>query len=127
MALSARAKSILVLMLVEAGLPIGSMVAFALLFGQGVPAFVYVIPIIWIALFILSFAKLRWAIIGAIIMAVLGIIVPIIPAALKVPNPLAQAVGLPLCPFALAGIIVSIAIIPLAFKTLREIRSSNSR
>jgi hypothetical protein len=120
MALSTRAKSILVLMLLEAGIPIGSMVAFALLFGQGVPAFVYVIPVIWIALFVLSFAKLRWAITGAIIMAILGIIIPIVPLALKVPNPLAQAVGLPICPFALAGIVVSIVIIPLAFKTLAE-------
>jgi hypothetical protein len=45
MALSTRAKSIFVLMLLEAGIPVGSMVAFALLFGQGVPTFVYVIPI----------------------------------------------------------------------------------
>ncbi len=120
MALSTRAKNILVLMLLEAGIPIGSMVAFALLFDQGVPAFVYLIPVIWIALFVLSFAKLRWAITGAIVMAILGIIIPIIPAALKVPNALAQVVGLPICPFALAGIVVSIVIIPLAFKTLAE-------
>jgi len=53
-------------------------------------------------------------------MAILGVIIPIIPAALKVPNPLAQAVGLPICPFALVGIVVSIVIIPLAFKTLAE-------
>jgi hypothetical protein len=120
MAFSIKVKSILALMLVQAGLPIAVVVLFAVLFGQGVPAFVYAFPIVWMVLFSLAFAKLRWAIIGAIIMAIVGIITSIIPAALKVPNPLAQAVGLPICPFALAGIVVSIVIIPLAFKTLAE-------
>jgi len=123
MGFSIKVKSILALMLVQAGLPITAMVLFAVLFGQGVPAFVYALPIVWIVLFILAFAKLRWAIIGAIIMAIVGIITSIIPAALKVPNSLAQVIGLPICPFALAGIVVSIVILPLGFKAVGEVTS----
>ena len=53
-------------------------------------------------------------------MAIVGIITSIIPAALKVPNPLAEAVRLPICPFALAGIVASIIVLPLVFKAARE-------
>ena len=120
MAFSIKAKSILALMLVQAGLPIAAVILFAVLFGQGVPAFIYAFPIVWIVLFGLAFAKLRWAIIGAIIIAIVGIITSIIPAALKAPSPLAQAVGLPICPFALAGVVASIIILPLAFKAAGE-------
>jgi len=119
-AFSVRVKSILILMLVQAGLPIVAMILFALLFAQGVPVFVYAIPVVWIVLFVLAFARLRWAIIGAIVMAIVGIIGSIIPAALQVPNPVAEALGLPVCPFALAGIVASIIILPLASKAVGE-------
>jgi len=123
MAFSIKAKSILALILVQAGLSITAVVLFAVLFGQGVPAFIYAFPIVWIVLVGLAFAKLRWAIIGAIIIAIVGIITSIIPAALKVPNPLAQAIGLPICTLALAGIVVSIVILPLGFKAVGEVTS----
>jgi len=93
----------------------------AFIFGQGVPVFVYILPIIWVILFLISLKRLRLGLMGGIVWGVMNLFISIIPVMMGVENPIAKALDIPICPFALLGMILSLAVIYFCVSAYEEV------
>ena len=118
--LSSKAKWALIMMLVAifpgaAGVVIGKVV-----FGEAAPAFVYVMPAIWLILFFVSLAKLRVGLIGGIVWAVINLFGPLFIMLQGLRSCLAQALGIAVCPFSIVGAVIRAVIIYLCFRAYKE-------
>ena len=100
-----------------AGISIGKIV-----FGEAVPPFVYIFPVIWLALFFVSLRTLRIGLIGGIVWAAINIPVPIILMLQDINSSIGKAVGMPVCPFSVLGSIISAAIIYLCISAYKLAR-----
>ena len=105
--LSLKAKWALVLMLVATIPAIAGIAIAAGVFGESAPPFVYALPAVWVILFFVSLARLKAGLIAGIIWSVMNLFIPIIPILQGIKNPIADALGIPICPFATLGIILS--------------------
>ncbi len=119
---NSKTKTIMTLMLVAAAMPIGTLVIFLLMFDQGIPWFVYILSLGWIIFFLFCFKNLKHGIIGGIIWAILSALAPIGPILAGVPNPLSEALDVPICPFAATQIVISLVIIYLGYSEYRELK-----
>jgi hypothetical protein len=89
-------------------------------FGASVPLFVYALPAIWIILFLISLVRLRAGLVGGIIWGIMTLFIPIFPILKGIKNPIAEALGLPVCPFIIIGVIISGVVIYLCVKAYYE-------
>jgi hypothetical protein len=122
--LSSKVKWALIMMLVAilpglAGITINTVV-----FGETVPPFVYVLPAIWLILFFISLTKLRTGLITGIIWASINVLIPVIVVLKGIKSPIAKTLGIPVCPFSIVGMIISIAVIYLCFRAYREVTAT---
>lgn len=117
--LSSNAKWALCLMLVATLPPVAGATVAIVQFGEPVPIFVYILPVIWVLLFVVSMFKLRIGLTSGIVWAVINICIPGIMLLRGVRCPIAEAWGLPVSPFAAVGVLISIAIIYFCIKAYR--------
>jgi hypothetical protein len=92
------------------------------LYEQAAPPFVYALPTIWVILFLVSLVNLRAGLIAGIIWGVMNLFIPIIPILQGIKNPIADALGIPVCPFAMLGTMLSVVIIYLCSRAYKETR-----
>lgn len=90
-------------------------------FGKSPSLFVYVLPVIWLILFLISMVRLRTGLIGAIVLAVINLFILIVIILMGIKSPIADALGIPICPFAIIGMVISAAVIYLSVKAYREL------
>jgi len=114
-------KIAMVLMLLSAAMPIGALITFLYMFSTGIPIFVYIFSVGWIILFFVCFRNLKYGMIGGIIWGIVSAIGPFGPILAGFPNLLAEALSIPICPFAAIQIIISLVIIYLCFTIYRKI------
>jgi len=107
---------VLILMLIAAIIPALAIIFIPVILEKGAPIFVYLMCVIWLGLFFLGLKQLRYALIFGIIFASLVSIFATI-ALIKGLSPFAQK-GLPACPFSVAGLLVSLAIIFFSVRQL---------
>ena len=124
--LSLTTKWALILMLVATVPGLAGIVITACVFGESAPPFVYALPVIWIILFFVSMAKLKIGLISGIIWGIMNLFIPIIPIVQGIKNPIAGALGMPICPFSTLGIILSVVIIYLCSKAYKELRMTKA-
>jgi len=109
-------KTALILMLINACIPIIASVTFSQVLKKSPPIFIHLLSVIWIALFLVSFKNLRYALIGAIIWGIIqsiGSMIPILKGVCPLPY-----LGLPICPFPAIGIVISLIMVFLCLKNL---------
>lgn len=124
--LSSRVKWTLVMMLVAvvptlAGITIGIVV-----FGEAVPPFVYIIPAIWVILFLVSMVRIRIGLIGGCVWAVGNVFAPVILWLQGIQSAIGAAVGSPVCPFSILSSVISIGIIYLCITAYREVSAGTA-
>lgn len=107
---------VLILMLIASIIPALAIIFMPIILKKGVPIFVYLMCFIWLGLFFLGLRQLRYALIFGTIFASL-VSVFATTALIKGLNPFAQR-GLPVCPFSVAGLLVSLAIIFFSVRQL---------
>lgn len=120
--LSLKAKWALVLMLAATVPAIAGIAIAAGVYGQTAPPFVYGLPAVWVILFLVSLVYLKAGLISGIVWGIMNLFIPIIPILQGIKNPIADALGIPICPFALFGVILSVAIIYLCSMAYKESR-----
>ena len=118
--LSSKAKWVLVMMLVAIFPGVAGIVVGMVAFGETAPPFVYVLPAIWLILFFVSLARLKAGLIGGIVWAVITLFAPALVALQGIRSSLAQALGIPVCPFAIMGAVISAMLIYLCLRAYRE-------
>jgi len=118
--LSSGAKWALIMMLVAmvAGV-IGPLVS-TCAFGQAPPPFVYVLPGGWLVLFLVGLARIRVALVGGIVWAVLDIVLSAIMMVDGVEVSVAAALGVPVSPFAVLSVVVSAVVFSLCVRSLKQ-------
>jgi hypothetical protein len=122
--LSLKAKWALSLMLVATVPAIAGVAIAASVYGQTAPPFVYALPAVWVILFLVSLASPKAGLIAGIVWGIMNLFIPIIPILQGVKNPIAEALGTPICPFAMLGIILSAVIIYLCSRAYRELATA---
>ena len=118
--LSSKAKWALVMMLVAIFPGVAGIVVGMVAFGETAPPFVYVIPAIWLILFFVGLAKLRAGLIGGIVWAVINLLGPLFIMQQGLRSALAQALGMPICPFSIVGAVIGAVLIYLCLRAYRE-------
>ena len=118
--LSSKAKWALVMMLVAIFPGVAGIVTGRAMFGETAPLFVYVIPAIWLILFFVGLAKLKAGLIGGIVWAVINLLGPFFIMQQGLRSALAQALGIPICPFSIVGAVIGAVLIYLCLRAYRE-------
>jgi hypothetical protein len=118
--LSSKAKWALVMMLVAIIPTIVGVTIGVVVFGEAAPLFVYVLPVVWLILFLVSLVKLKTGLIGGIVWAVINILAPVIVMMQGIKSALAQALGMAVCPFSILGAVIGAVIIYLCIRAYKE-------
>ena len=124
--LSLKAKWALIMMLVATVPGIAGIAIAASVYGQTAPPFVYALPAVWVILFLVSLANLKTGLIAGIVWGIMNLFIPIIPILQVIKNPIADALGMPICPFALLGIILGVVIIYICSMAYKESRPTRA-
>ncbi|MBN2186700.1 MAG: hypothetical protein JW732_04530 [Dehalococcoidia bacterium] len=119
--LSSRTRWALVMMLVAIFPTVAGVIIGVALFGETAPPFVYAFPAIWLILFLVSLQRLKAGLIGGIVWAVINLFAPLIIALQGLRSSLAQALGIPVCPFSIVGAVISAVIIYLCLRAYKEV------
>lgn len=118
--LSSKAKWALVMMLVAIFPTVAGVVIGMIVCGENAPPFVYIFPAIWLILFFVGLARLRAGLIGGIVWGVINLFAPVVIALQGIRSSLAQALGMPVCPFSIVGAVIGAVIIYLCLRAYRE-------
>ena len=99
---------------------VAGIVIVRLAFGETAPPLVYALPVIWLVLFFVSLARLKVGLIAGVVWAVINLFAPVAIVLQGIRNSLAEALGLPVCPFAIVGAVISAVIIYLCLMAYKE-------
>lgn len=118
--LSSKAKWALVMMLVAIFPTLAGIIIGMAVYEETVPPFVYIFPVVWLILFFVGLTRLKAGLIGGIIWAVINLFAPVIILLQGLRSSLAQALGMPVCPFSIVGAVIGAVIIYLCLRAYKE-------
>jgi hypothetical protein len=88
--------------------------------GESTPPAVFVIPLVWVLLFVWGRVNLHYALWAGITWGLLNIVAPLGLAVRGIRSALAMAMGLPVCPFSLIGSAMALFVVYFGVRGLRE-------
>jgi hypothetical protein len=100
---------------------VGGVIVGIAVFGETAPPFVYVMSAIWLILFFVSLARLKAGLIAGIVYAVINLFGPLFIVQQGIRSSLARALSIPICPFAIVGVVISAVLIYLCLRAYKEI------
>jgi hypothetical protein len=89
--------------------------------GESAPPAVFVIPAVWVLLFLLGRWGSHYALWAGITWGLLNIVAPLGLAVRGIRSALAVAMGLPVCPFSLIGSAMALLVVYFGVRGLREL------
>jgi hypothetical protein len=88
--------------------------------GESSPLAVFVIPLVWVLLFLWGQNNLQYALWAGIVWGLLNIVAPLGLAVRGVRSGLAVLFGLPVCPSALIGSVMALFVVYFGLRGLHE-------
>ena len=120
-----KVKNVTILMCLGAAIPIIALICLYIL-GHKVSLDIYlasgIVSVGWISLFFLCLKNLKYGILIGIVWGLVNIIGPLRMMVVGSTTPLAEALGLPICPFAIASAVIGLVIACLCYSFYRKLR-----